>query len=266
MSRNHLLTGAMAGVLLTGAALFTAPAAHSATSCPPPATSVRSTTYRTYPKTVALTFDDGPSTFTPQILAILKAKGVHATFFVTGRAARRDPATIRAIAAAGHRLGNHTDTHPMNVAGSTPRARFDTMSASAQAAQIDAELASVWAAAKVRPCFFRAPGGNHWTSTTLKVSRGRGMTVTNWKSDTRDWTQPGYASKAAQASIVKLATTSVTAVSTHPIVLMHDGKESPEAERVVSSNRSNTVASLTRIIDYYKARGYVFTDPLGHRF
>ena len=232
--------------------------------CSTPATSVRSTTYSTYAKTVALTIDDGPSKFTPQILAVLKAKGVHATFFVTGRAARRDPATLRTIVAAGNRIGNHSDTHPMNVTGSTPKASFDKMTATAQAQQLDTATKSIVAATGAKPCFFRAPGGHHWTSTTLKLSRARGMSVVNWHADTRDWTQPAYNSKTAQNSIVTLATTKVT--SAHPVILFHDGKESPEAESKVSSNRSNTVAALGRVIDYYKARGYVFTDPLGHKF
>lgn len=242
----------------------TTPAPPKVVPCSTPATSVRSTTYSTYAKTVALTIDDGPSKFTPQMLAVLKAKGVHATFFVTGRAARRDPATLRTIVAAGNRIGNHSDTHPMNVTGSTPKASFDKMTGTAQAQQLDSASKSILAATGGKPCFFRAPGGRHWTSTTLKLSRARGMSVVNWNADTRDWTQPAYNSKTAQNSILTLATTKVT--SAHPIILFHDGKESPEAESKVSSNRSNTVAALGKVIDYYKARGYVFTDPLGHRF
>lgn len=281
------LTASFAGALLATAAVAAAPSAPAAASdfkppvsttvtrgnappvppkvvpCSTPATTVRSTTYTTYAKTVALTIDDGPSKFTPQILAVLKAKGVHATFFVTGRAARRDPATLRTIVTAGNRIGNHSDTHPLNVTGSTPKASFDKMTATAQAQQMDAASKSIAAATGARPCFFRAPGGHHWTSTTLKLSRARDMSVVNWYGDTRDWTQPANSSKTAQNSIVTLATTKVTSV--HPIILLHDGKESPEAESVVSSNRSNTVAALGRVIDYYKARGFVFTDPVGRK-
>lgn len=62
---------------------------------------------------VALTFDDGPSPrFTPKILACLAEYGARATFFVTGRHARKYPQLIQAIAAAGHEIGNHTYDHP----------------------------------------------------------------------------------------------------------------------------------------------------------
>jgi len=61
---------------------------------------------------VALTFDDGPDpVFTPRVLDILAQFGVRATFFVIGKRAERHPAIIRAIAEAGHEVGNHTYTH-----------------------------------------------------------------------------------------------------------------------------------------------------------
>ncbi|MBN1877930.1 MAG: polysaccharide deacetylase family protein [Anaerolineae bacterium] len=61
---------------------------------------------------VALTFDDGPEAGdTEEILAILEAKGVQATFFVIGRALAENPAEGPRIVAAGHELGNHTYSH-----------------------------------------------------------------------------------------------------------------------------------------------------------
>ena len=64
-------------------------------------------------KKLALTFDDGPDPeWTPQILDILKAKHVHATFFVIGANAQANPDLIQRIVAEGHELGSHTYTHP----------------------------------------------------------------------------------------------------------------------------------------------------------
>ena len=61
---------------------------------------------------VALTFDDGPDpATTPRLLDLLAARGVPATFFVTGRRAHAHPELIRAIADAGHTLGNHSYSH-----------------------------------------------------------------------------------------------------------------------------------------------------------
>ena len=60
----------------------------------------------------ALTFDDGPDpVFTPQLLDILAQFGARATFFVIGKQAEQHPDIIRAIADAGHEVGNHTYTH-----------------------------------------------------------------------------------------------------------------------------------------------------------
>lgn len=65
------------------------------------------------PGTVALTFDDGPSpVFTPQILDILKANNIKATFFVMGPLAKRFPDIIHRMIAEGHAVGVHTMTHP----------------------------------------------------------------------------------------------------------------------------------------------------------
>ena len=63
--------------------------------------------------TIALTFDDGPNpALTPQLLALLERHSVRATFFLVGRWARACPGLVREIAARGHEIGNHTETHP----------------------------------------------------------------------------------------------------------------------------------------------------------
>lgn len=64
-------------------------------------------------KIVALTFDDGPDrTYTPQVLDILKEKGVRATFFLIGSRVEEDPDVVKRIADEGHSIGNHTYSHP----------------------------------------------------------------------------------------------------------------------------------------------------------
>src|ERR1700712_6085022 len=65
------------------------------------------------PRTVALTFDDGPDpTWTPQILAVLAKYHLPGTFFVVGSSVARDPALVRQIRAEGSEIGIHTFTHP----------------------------------------------------------------------------------------------------------------------------------------------------------
>src|ERR1700738_1083883 len=58
-------------------------------------------------RTVALTFDDGPSERTPRVLAPRARSGVPATFFQCGANVRRLPEVARAVRGAGHLIGNH---------------------------------------------------------------------------------------------------------------------------------------------------------------
>src|SRR6266404_616255 len=61
---------------------------------------------------IALTFDDGPSESTADILELLQRHRITATFFQCGANVRRLPQVAREVCAAGHEVGNHTDTHP----------------------------------------------------------------------------------------------------------------------------------------------------------
>src|SRR5262245_47290259 len=71
---------------------------------------------------VALTFDDGPHPVdTPAILDILRATGARATFFFIGRNARRHPDLVRRVAAEGHEVAVHSDTHPWWFSVATPQ-------------------------------------------------------------------------------------------------------------------------------------------------
>jgi peptidoglycan/xylan/chitin deacetylase (PgdA/CDA1 family) len=61
---------------------------------------------------IAMTFDDGPNPkYTPGLLELLARHDAKATFFLIGEWAEREPALIREIVAAGHAIGNHTNTH-----------------------------------------------------------------------------------------------------------------------------------------------------------
>ncbi|MDM5317372.1 polysaccharide deacetylase family protein [Fictibacillus sp. b24] len=66
-------------------------------------------------KVVALTFDDGPTDNTDEILSILKEEDVKATFFVTGREVQENFEEAQKLVAAGHELGNHSYSHKRMV-------------------------------------------------------------------------------------------------------------------------------------------------------
>jgi peptidoglycan/xylan/chitin deacetylase (PgdA/CDA1 family) len=62
-------------------------------------------------KIVALTFDDGPSEYSDQVVNLLQGKGVKATFYVTGYNLEQYPNEARDMVADGHELGNHSYSH-----------------------------------------------------------------------------------------------------------------------------------------------------------
>lgn len=66
-------------------------------------------------KVVALTFDDGPTEHTQEILNILRDKDVKATFYVMGAQVERYPNDAKHMVQYGHELGNHTYAHKRMV-------------------------------------------------------------------------------------------------------------------------------------------------------
>ncbi|CAA7195341.1 polysaccharide deacetylase family protein [Chryseobacterium potabilaquae] len=70
---------------------------------------------RTKLKEVTLTFDDGPTEFTPQFLDLLKEYNIKATFFCIGKQIEKYPETFKRIILEGHTIGNHTFSHSNNT-------------------------------------------------------------------------------------------------------------------------------------------------------
>ena len=104
-------------------------------------------------KEVVLTFDDGPvPRYSNQILDILAAQCVKATFFLVGEMARAHPSTARRVFAEGHTIGTHSEDHPL---------RFGKLPPPLVEWEIDKGILDVAAALgdprEVAP-FFRVPG------------------------------------------------------------------------------------------------------------
>ncbi|MBM3792859.1 MAG: polysaccharide deacetylase family protein [Acidobacteria bacterium] len=130
-------------------------------------------------RAVALTFDDGPSERTPELLELLARHGAAATFFQCGQNAARLPDLARAVARAGHAIGNHTYSHP----GLWLRS----------AAFIDDEVGRAQRALteihSVAPHLFRAPYGVRWPGLAA-AQRNHGLTSVMWSTMGRDWMAP----------------------------------------------------------------------------
>jgi len=170
---------------------------------------------------VALTFDDGPDpSYTPQALAILRRYHLKATFCLVGTNAAEYPNLVRAIAADGHSLCNHSWAHDVGLGSSSASTIVRDLVRTNQAIRA--------AVPGARIAYFRQPGGN-WTPSVVAVARQLGMTSLHWTVDPQDWTVPGAGNITAM----------VTA-STFPgsIVLLHDA----------GGNRQGTMNALRSIL------------------
>ncbi len=185
------------------------------------------------PLQAALTFDDGPhATYTPQILAALATYGVPATFFPIGRNGAARPDLLRAEAAAGHAVENHSWDHPSLTRLSGPDV----------ASQLSRTSDVVEQATGTRPTCFRPPGGAT-NSTVVSIAANLGLAQTLWTVDPTDWKRPGVA--AIVAGVLS------EAHGQGVVILMHDG----------GGDRSQTVAALPQIIEGLRNRGYQFVLP-----
>jgi peptidoglycan/xylan/chitin deacetylase (PgdA/CDA1 family) len=180
------------------------------------------------PKLIALTFDDGPYPVdTPQLLATLRAAGVRATFFLIGRDAEQYPGLVRAIAAGGHEIANHTQTHP-NLAA------LDDAGVTAELTNGAATLLR-YAREPTIEHEFRPPHGS-FREATLAAAQRAGYDTILWTDDPGDWRNVSQASLAGH--IARYATSP-------EIVLLHNG-------------RPVTVALLPGMIGRFRAAGYTF--------
>ncbi len=199
-------------------------------------------------KTVALTFDDGPGPQTLELAAVLAKAGVHATFFDTGAHTQAYPAVQKELVAQGHLIGTHSFDHryPKAVPGGwTPAFVAD---------QITRTQAAIHAATGETACFYRPPGG--FLDNVPAAAKATRSTVVMWTIDSLDWQQPDTTTAAATAAIV--ANSTQVGDQQHPILLLHTAKASAEPDSKVSANRSNTIAALPAIIEWYRAHGYRF--------
>jgi peptidoglycan/xylan/chitin deacetylase (PgdA/CDA1 family) len=186
-------------------------------------------------KPIALTFDDGPaSPFTEQILAILRAQRVPATFFLCGKSVEGNPDLVRRIVAEGHAVGNHTYSHPLLPLRSRRRT----------AAEIDRAQDVIEKVVGYRPRIFRPPYGARWFGL-VPTLRERGMHMVMWSATGYDWKKDAPGIVAATLQELKPGA----------VILLHDGRETRPVGQV---DRSDTVQALTAIIAAARGRGYEF--------
>lgn len=179
-------------------------------------------------KVVALTFDDGPTEWTPEILNVLAAKKILATFYLNGADLDRHPDAGAAIARAGHEIGNHTYTHR----------RMMLVSAATVAEEIERTDAAIARTGYRGPVTFRPPYGKKlWALPRYLANHGR--TTVTWDLE------PDSAGTPTAEQIV---TDTVENVRPGSIILLH----------VMLESRSVSRTAVPQIIDRLQSKGYQF--------
>lgn len=182
-------------------------------------------------KVVALTFDDGPSSYTAKVLDILARYQVKATFFVIGQNVKRYPDLGCRIVAEGHAIGNHTYDHPLLAPVETSQ-RLER--------ELDSAAAVIQATTGQAPVLFRPPHG--WCSPwMINLACRKGYVVVTWNISADDWRQPHP--KVIAERVLRQ-------VKPGAIILLHDGLETSADPPV-----QKTVSALPDIIEALKAVG-----------
>ncbi|MFC9708165.1 polysaccharide deacetylase family protein [Paenibacillus sp. NPDC056933] len=150
---------------------------------------------------VGLTFDDGPSGNTTNILNALKQAGLRATMFNVGQNAQNNKSLVSAQAAAGMWIGNHSYTHP----------NMTNLNSSQMSSEITRTQQTIQSVTGTSPTLFRPPYGA--TNATLKsVVSQNGLKEVLWNVDSQDW------NGASAAQIVA----AVNTMQSGDVILMHD--------------------------------------------
>ncbi len=151
---------------------------------------------------VALTYDDGPSPLTNQLLDTFTARGAVATFFLNGRYASNDPTTVLRTRQLGMQIANHTTNHP----------QLTQLSPDQIAMEISDTQQRIFAITGEYPTLLRPPHGDT-DANVAAIAGQQGLAVINWTDGPADWEN----TDAATVTQLTLAR-----VRPGAIILMHD--------------------------------------------
>jgi len=185
-------------------------------------------------KQIALTYDDGPNDpHTLKLLDVLAKHSVRATFFMIGRYVQLFPDIARAVAQAGHVIGNHTFAHPLLIFESEAQTRSQL---------VDCRQALEDAVGK-HSNLFRPPFGGR-RPATLRIARELRLQTIMWNVTGYDWNAPPPA--VIEKKIARQ-------IRGGDVILLHDG-----GHRTMGADRAQTVIATDNLIRRYKNEGYEF--------
>lgn len=190
------------------------------------------TRLRTGARAVWLTIDDGPSDDTAALLDLLDAHGARATFFLVGARAAARPDLVRAIAARGHGIGNHSHTHP--------QARFWALGPARMWSEVGDCQRALTAITGVAPRWCRAVVG-HANPLLHAPLRGHRLARVAWGAR-------GYDAVEADPQVV--ARRIARDLAPGVIVLLHEG-----------APHGRSVAAVAEVLALLDAQGYATVVP-----
>ena len=197
--------------------------------------------YNPKEKTAYLTFDDGPSQRTSEILDILDQYGIKATFFVVGTRDKESQSLYKEIVDRGHTLGMHSQSH-----------NYDKIYASTEdfLADFNEIFTTIKDKTNSTPVLFRFPGGsnnprmvkNNTEEDIKKEMAVRGFVYYDWNVSAEDAVYSNVAPDSIVNNVLEGSRNKHRAV-----ILLHD-----------SGAKESTVAALPQIIEGLKKQGFVF--------
>lgn len=203
--------------------------------------------YASEQKEVYLTFDDGPSKdITPQVLDILKAENVKATFFVLGARTELYPDMLKRELEEGHYIANHGYSHSYSTIYANKDMVFEEFRKTEEC------IKNALGNQDYNSYLFRFPGGSSGgkyekiKSQARNMFREYGIAFTNWNCLTGD----AAGSNTKEACVEQMKETRFTPGNHNTIILlMHD-----------ANDKAQTVESLPEVIKYFKDEGYEFKN------
>ncbi len=188
---------------------------------------------KTPEKVVALTFDDGPSYYTKEILQILNLNDVPATFFLLGKNVERFPAIVHQIYEEGHEIGNHSYSHPTMIFKSLAFMKDE----------IDKTDNLIKQSGYKGTIHFRAPYGRKFVGLPWILYKSKRPHIL-FDVIPNDWASPG---------VITIVNRILTQTKPGSIILCHDGNGDN-----IGENRWQTVQAIPIVIERLKNDGYRF--------
>src|SRR5947209_8895693 len=180
-------------------------------------------------RSIALTFDDGPSNGTSDLLEFLDKERVRATFFQCGLNVRRRPAIAGQVAAAGHQLGNHTYSHPF----------LPLKSPSFIEREFSLAQEVIASETGITPMLLRPPYGLRWFGMQ-RVQHNLSLLGVQWTVIGNDWMWPAR----------RIATRVLRGASPGGIICLHDARAVQQ-----DANIGETLSAVRTIVPALKDQG-----------